>query len=174
MRGYPDLSLRVARVLAERIESMDRHVVSMAVQPVAAPVVAGVPKAPAAKTPAGAKGVVQQKLLDVFEMLYTAKALTRFSVAVLGCPVEGSAANLREEIRAGEVKALIFPADEAVSMTIEAQDAGWFQLHVFTPENTRPRRYDPVAIRVGDRFVLSLPQQKLSALPGLRARDWRA
>ena len=46
------------------------------------------------------------------------RAFTRFSVAMLGCPVEGFASNTFAEIRAGDVKALVLPWDEPVDMRI--------------------------------------------------------
>src|SRR5436190_2020244 len=69
---------------------------------------------PAAADSGGTKAQIRARLLETFESLYTLKALSRFSVAVLGCPVEGVASNVVDEIRVGDVKALIFPAGEAV------------------------------------------------------------
>jgi hypothetical protein len=74
---------------------------------------------------------------------------------VLGCPVEGTASNLIEEIRVGDVKALIMPAGEPVEMQIEAYGAGVFNLHYFTPERPAPVRFGPVGIQPRDLFTFS-------------------
>src|SRR5882724_10083557 len=100
---------------------------------VPAPVVAAPARAVmAAPAGEGMKAQMHSKLLDMFQSLYAVRALTRFSVAVLGCPVEGAAFNIVNQIRVGAVKALFFPADEAVDMRIAAGEPGCFTLHVFT------------------------------------------
>jgi len=114
---------------------------------------------------------VQQALLQTFESLYMLKALTRFSVAVLGCPVEGAASNVVEEIRVGDVKALLFPAEEAVELDIAAYEAGSFTLHVFVPTRRGPLRFGPVPIRPEDRFQLSLRGTSIALRHGDRPID---
>jgi hypothetical protein len=109
-----------------------------------------------AQASSGTKAEIQNTLLDTFQRLYTMKALTRFSVAVLGCPVEGSAGNLLGQIRAGDVKALFFPAGEAVEMSIAASEPGAFTLHVFTPDQPRPAAFGPVEISPQDDVRLFL------------------
>ncbi len=116
---------------------------------------------------ASVKAAVQQSLLRTFEWFYMVKAFTRFSVAVLGCPVEGATSNLIDEIRLGDVKALIVPAGEPVEVRIEAFGAGSFSLHVFTPQRAAPVRFGPVPIQPRDRFTLRLPALEL-AKSGLR------
>jgi CRP-like cAMP-binding protein len=111
---------------------------------------------------ASVKAAVQERLLNTFERLYMVKAFTRFSVAVLGCPVEGAASNLIDEIRVGDVKALILPAGEPVEVRIEAFGAGSFSLHVFTPQLAAPVRFGPVPIQPRDRFTLRLPVLELA------------
>jgi CRP-like cAMP-binding protein len=175
MEKNPQLSIRLARVLAERLRQADAHSQAVVTAPV--PVVV-VPVGPAitasngsvivngaygaVATPTG-KAAVQQRLLDAFDRLYMAKAFTRFSVAVLGCPVEGHASNLIEEFRVGEVKALVVPADQPVNLAIEAYGAGAFNLHVFTPQTHAPHRFGPIAIQPRDRFMLQLPNITLKA-----------
>lgn len=171
MEKNPQISIRLARILAERLRQADER--NQAAPPPPAPVAVaatangtatnGTAASQRDTTPAelSGKAAVQQRLLGAFERLYTVKAFTRFSVAVLGCPVEGAASNLIEEIRVGEVKALIVPADESVEMHIEAYGAGSFNLHVFTPEQAGPVRFGPVAIEPEDRFVLRLPEMAL-------------
>jgi CRP/FNR family transcriptional regulator, cyclic AMP receptor protein len=170
MSHNPQLAIQLARSLAERLRKTDDVSRTAPVQALAS----SLPPAAAMNGTGGSgvKAAIQEKLLSLFERLYTAKAFTRFSVALLGCPVEGTAANLIEEIRVGDVKVLIFPAGEPVEVQIQAYGAGSFNLHVFTPEESSPVRFDPVAILPGDRFVLNLPGMSLSC-GSRRARTWR-
>ena len=113
------------------------------------------------------KADIQKQLIETFEMLYTLKAFTRFSVAILGCPVEGSAARALGVIRLGDVKAVLLPSSGPVEMGIEAWGAGEFQLHVFHPAlfgtgAPRALRFNPVPIQPNDRFILSLPDAILT------------
>jgi CRP-like cAMP-binding protein len=166
MSKNPQLAIRLARSLAERLRNTDDRSGGAAPAPavLASEIIGTVEHnvSVGAIPPESRKAAVQQRLLNVFEWLYTAKAFTRFSVALLGCPVEGTAVNLIEEIRVGDVKALILPAGEAVEMNIEAYGAGSFNLHVFTPERPSAIRFEPVTIRPGDRFTLDLPAMALS------------
>jgi hypothetical protein len=77
-------------------------------------------------------------------------------VAVLGCPVEGTAANVVDQIRVGDVKALFFPANQPVDLRIAAQEPGWFTLDVFTPASAEPRRFGPVAVVPADSVHMTL------------------
>src|SRR5262249_15258767 len=104
----------------------------------------------------GTKEKVQKSLLGAFEKLYTMKALTRFSVAILGCPVEGIATNALGEIRMGDVKALLLPADEAVDMRIAAFAPGSFTLDVLTPTHAQAVRFGPEPICPEDSVALRL------------------
>src|SRR5882724_2694924 len=116
MNKFPEIPIRMARVLADRLRVANEKLVAGPAPAVAAALpatpVSGAPTpapaAPAAavgSTPAatstngaapgapeadGTKAQIHKKVLETFESLYTLKALSRFSVAVLGCPVEGS------------------------------------------------------------------------------------
>ena len=180
MNKYPEIPIGMARVLAERVRHANEEVVSSApaapapdgtitppappaaadpAVPAAAPVaaatekVAVVPVAPAAD---GLKIKIHSTLLETFQSLYTIKALSRFSVAVLGCPVEGTASNTIDQIRIGDVKALFFPADEPVDMKIATLTPGWFTLDVFTPSSAAPERFGPVAVDPGDSVHMTV------------------
>jgi len=187
MEKYPQLSIRLARVLAERLRKSDQklrlmleQVGELAPDKFAAGSTHSNTILPletklnevailsAVESPhgmflayGGAKAAVQNTLLGAFQQLYMAKAFTRFSVAVLGCPVEGVSERLIEEIRIGEVKALILPSDGDSSVEIEAYGAGSFTLHVFTPGLIGPTRFGPVDIQPNDRFTLNLPGMTL-------------
>jgi hypothetical protein len=177
MNKYPEIPIRMAKVLAERLREANAKIVAAtppqgplannevpapAAQPGAVPVPAPVPPSPAnglKPAPAAAadttKAQIHSKLLETFEKLYTLKALSRFSVAVLGCPVEGTASNVVEQIRVGDVKALFFPAGEPIEMKIAASQPGWFTLDVFTPLSGVPHHFGPVAVDPRDDVRLS-------------------
>ena len=177
MQKYPEIPIRVARLLAERLRAADEkltHVeASKGAEPTVVPVVvvngAQSSTAPASTDTAAksegdaasGKQKVQQSLLSAFDKLYTMKAFTRFSVAVLGCPVEGVAENAIGLIREGDVKAVILPADEPVRMSIEAQAPGAFTLHVFTPAGAGPTCFGPLEIRPEDDVALLLEGGKV-------------
>jgi hypothetical protein len=92
--------------------------------------------------------------------------MTRFSIAVLGCPVEGFAANAIDEICVGDVKVFILPATEPVDLAISAWADGNFNLHVFHPDSAAPLRFGPVPIHETDSFHLSLPAMSLETAAG--------
>jgi len=104
--------------------------------------------------PEGTKAQIHSRMLSTFQSLYTLKALSRFTVAVLGCPVEGISADTLEQIRVGEVKALFFPADSPVEMNIQATEPGSFTLDVFTPSAAVPHHFGPVEIVPGDKICM--------------------
>jgi hypothetical protein len=177
MNKYPEIPIRMARVLAERVrvanDTIGELTRKLAAQPptasaqaraeapsgsTGAPQVYASPAAPAGEngTANGTKAKIQKTLLDTFESLYTMKAMTRLSVAVLGCPVEGRASNTIEEIRCGDVKALFFPAEEQVRLTIDADRPGDFTLHVFTPGTAWPVRFGPLAIEPHAPYTLQI------------------
>lgn len=183
MQKYPEIPIRVARLLADRLRTADEKLAEMhAAESSASAKANGKPAAaeasskngsapPAAEDGLTGKQKVQQSLLDVFQNLYTLKAFTRFSVAVLGCPVEGLAANTVDQIRVGDVKALIFPAHEPVAMRIAATRPGSFTLHVFVPEVASPRRFGPVSIAPDDRVTLLVEKGEVALHQTPRACD---
>jgi hypothetical protein len=107
-------------------------------------------------TAATGKAKVQDALLSFFENLYTVKAMTRFSVAILGCPVEAEGPGIVDQVRAGDVKAVIVRADRPALLRIVAREAGCFTLDVLTPESGPRRRCGPEPIRPGDDVTLRL------------------
>ena len=187
MQKYPEIPIRVARMLADRLRTADEKLAAIpgghggpAPAPAAAPAADpgaaaaasnnGTGATPAEGQPQGNKAKVQQALLGAFQNLYTLKAFTRFSVAVLGCPVEGASPELAAEIRIGDVKALILDTSQGASVNIGAHGAGAFTLHVFTPEAGTPLRFGPVPIREGDRFELRVQDAQARLKPIRSAR----
>lgn len=98
---------------------------------------------------------VHRTLLSAFENLYAMKALTRFSVGVLGCPVEGSASNLVERFEVGDVKVLVFPAGEPVELRVAAFELGEFTLNILSPESLAAARFGPIQITPGNDVFAS-------------------
>jgi CRP-like cAMP-binding protein len=188
MNKYPEIPIRMARVLAERLRVANEKLAAApppaqaaaqaapATAPTPVPASPAVPAAPAAAATngavppapadAGTKAQIRDKLIQTFQSLYTLKALSRFSVAVLGCPVEGTASNTVDEIRVGDVKALFFPAGEPVDMRIAATAPGSFTLDVFTPAGAGPYHFGPVAVDPGDQVRLTMAGREISLLRG--------
>jgi CRP-like cAMP-binding protein len=162
---HPELALRLARVLAERLRIANDKLASAETAQVVPPPPGAAPAVPAngtataagktaAESDASTKSKVQASMLDTFQKLYSLKALVRFSVAVLGCPVEGSAANIIEQIRVGETKAILLPADEPVALDILASEHGSFSVHLFSPGSETPLGFGPLPITPTDQFQL--------------------
>jgi CRP-like cAMP-binding protein len=162
MQRYPELPIRVARLLAERLRLMDERLASgpQLVPPAlttAAP--PGNGKATAHMSAnTGTKEKLQEKVLEIFKSLYSLKAFTPFSVAVLGCSVEGYSRQLIEQIRIGDVKAPILPADQSFEVDILADQPGSFTLTVLTPGGERPVQFGPLAVNRESRFQLNVPR----------------
>jgi hypothetical protein len=105
------------------------------------------------------------------------KAMVRFSVAVLGCPVEAASAGVIARERVGETQVFLLPADGRAGLDLAAIGAGAFTLHVFTPGSATPCRFGPVPIRAGDRFQLRLNRASVAlrntdSAPGHRLTNY--
>lgn len=193
MNKYPEIPIRMARVLAERLRLANEKLAAapppVATAPVATPA-SGPPPAPASASPSqplttpngaapvvappeGTKAQIRDRLLQTFQSLYTLKALSRFSVAVLGCPVEGLAGNTVDQIRVGDVKALFFPAGEPVEMRIAAREPGSFTLDVFTPSSEAPYHFGPVAVDPHDDVRMTLVSEEVILRHGERDIPFR-
>ncbi len=158
---YPEIAIQMAKALAGRIRAMNEKVSqpstpAPAPEPAAAPPpapaqpvpVASVSEAAAAAAPAAkasgngsspdssAKNKVRDFLIDTFNFLYTIKAITRFSAAVVGCPVHvhferPGTETLQAVI--GDVKIALFPASEDQVLGIDAYAEGDFSATVLRP-----------------------------------------
>ena len=177
-RKYPQLTLRLAKVLAERLRATQGQLAEyqqLATQPSpgdspALPA-AGSQGAGLASLAAG-KGRIEQSLLETFQQLYLMKAMVRFSVAVLGCPVEAASAGVIARERVGETQMFLLPEGGA-GLDLAAIGAGAFTLHVFTPGCATPCRFGPVPIRAGDRFQLRLNRASVALRNSDPAKDHR-
>ncbi|MFN0164887.1 MAG: Crp/Fnr family transcriptional regulator [Bryobacteraceae bacterium] len=173
MNKYPEIPIRTARVLAERLRVAHEKLTpaSAATPPGAAvgksaavPATGtngqppSVPKPDADSSPAadGTKAKIQKSLINTFSALYTVKAMTRFSVAVLGCPVRGVAQGAVDAWTVGDVKVYIFPTGRPARLDIQAEHPATFSLHVFAPHNDEAVRFAPVAIQPGQNARLTI------------------
>jgi hypothetical protein len=84
---------------------------------------------------------VRDFLVETFSSLYTMKALTRFSAAVVGCPVlvrpempDGDVA----QDSVGEVKLVLFPATANRTLLLEAFDEGTYSATILRPGTEGP------------------------------------
>ena len=158
---YPEIAIQMAKALAGRIRAANekmtqpqQHAASpeAAPAPPAAPAqpvpVASVPETVSAQASASkasdngsnsdssAKNKLRDFLVDTFNFLYTVKALTRFSVAVVGCPVsvriEHPGAETLQAV-VGDVKIALFPAFEDQVLGIDAYEEGDFSATILRP-----------------------------------------
>jgi CRP-like cAMP-binding protein len=150
MNKYPEIAVQMAKALAGRIRATNEKMSQTGGAPAPAPVSAA-PSAPqqapsaTSVTPAAAaepsngasspaKDKVRDFLVDTFSFLYTMKALTRFSAAIVGCPVSVSATG--DGIASADiygVKVVVFPADRDEELSIDAFGAGPYTATVFRP-----------------------------------------
>lgn len=181
MNRHPVISIELAKGLAERLrittEKLTAQNVSTA--PIAdepaksssGPSVSDKGQAPVDGTNSGSqlpwsssKKDVQNFLVDTFSRFYTMKAMTRFSAAVIGCPVSVEVSNPRQVARRrfGEVEVLLFPISEAHDLHFSAYADGSVSATVLMPsessEGVLIRSFQfPVAER--QQFQLRLPSQ---------------
>jgi hypothetical protein len=66
------------------------------------------------------------------------------------------AENVIGQIRVGDVKALVFLANEPVEMKIVAHEPGWFTLDVFTPSSEKPHHFGPLAVDPCDKVRMTM------------------
>lgn len=176
MNKHPEIPIRMARVLAERLRVANEKLSAAPPAPPLAPADPGTaPAQPAAPAPSnngsappasaseeGTKKRIEKALLEAFSSLYTMKAMTRFSVAVLGCPVQGLTEQAADWWSVGDVKVYLFPAGEPASLRIKASAPGEFSLRVFHASADRPVQYLGVAIRPENDVTLRIGPRAVS------------
>ena len=82
------------------------------------------------------KGKVRDLLVDAFAPLYAMKTLTRFSMAVIGCPVRVEAENGSRRVlqtAVHDVKVFLFPARRNQTLRLEAFGSGNVSATVLRP-----------------------------------------
>jgi CRP/FNR family cyclic AMP-dependent transcriptional regulator len=111
------------------------------------------------------KAKTKDFLVDIFKPIYLMKEMTRFSVAIVGCPVEVCPENPNEEIlqaRVEGVRIFIYPAAATQILQINAYGDGDFSTAVFRPCSDRhpwPRNLFRFTGKVskGDMLRLYIP-----------------
>jgi hypothetical protein len=184
---YPEIAIQMAKALAGRIraanEKMSQPLPGSVVTPggevpaaIAQPAAPPSPTGPSAgseargkasnngaSSEASAKNKVKDFIVDTFDFLYTVKALTRFSAAVVGCPVTidaGSPGPNAAQAVIGGVKVALFPATSDRVIRIDAYDEGGFTAAVFQPAICKtPARFFRCDSHVAkkDRLYLHIP-----------------
>jgi len=157
---YPEIAIQMAKALAGRIRASNEKMTqplpaSLVTQPglesrpgaqpadpshatgaSTAGEARGKPSDNGASSEASAKNKVKDFIVDTFDFLYTVKALTRFSAAVVGCPVTietGSHGTHGAQAVIEGVKVALFPATEDRIIRIDAYADGAFTAAVFQP-----------------------------------------
>ena len=92
LNKYPEIALQMARALAARLRSTDEKMWQGAkATPPPAPVQSGAqaqePSPPAESEPRSDRQKIKDMLADTVSWVYPLKAVTQFSLAVVGCPV---------------------------------------------------------------------------------------
>ena len=111
------------------------------------------------------KDRVQNMMVGMFGTMYVVKAMTRFSMAMVGCPVSVSAetrsAEVVETVLDG-VKVVVFPAGSDQKIRIEAYGDGELSATVLRPGQAgRGREVEAIRwegpVRRNERFELQVP-----------------
>jgi len=106
----------------------------------------------------GTKDKVRDFLVDTFDFLYTMKALTRFSVAVIGCPVNVRTAGRGTACdEVGGVKLVVFPSDRDEELRIRAYGHGPYSATVLRPRACGDSFAAAGEVQPGSRLVLRVP-----------------
>lgn len=179
MNKYPEIAVQMAKSLAGRIRatndrmgqpfsqvaaSAESAATSSSAATTAAPVapVTSGTAPPAPAQDSSTKGKIRDSLVSAFSMLYTMKALTRFSVALVGCPVQLSAEGPGSPVihdSVDDVKVAVFPASRSQVLEIRAWADGAFSATVLQPNPSgsfAASRFDG-AIRNEQRLNLYVP-----------------
>lgn len=191
LKKHPEIALQMLKSLVSRIRSTnDRISSSRAAQPAAAPAPPPVSPPPASSTPldgigaateritaalpkpedmvkmySSTKDRVQNMLVGMFGTMYVVKAMTRFSMAMVGCPVTARAEQgdpeILETVIEG-VKVVLFPSRSHQRIRIAAYADGELSATVFRPVGRgRRRQVETVRwegpVRRNEIFALDVP-----------------
>ena len=105
------------------------------------------------KTYSSTKSKTKDFLVDLFQPIYLMKEMTRFSMAIVGCPVTVQARNRQQEVlqaEIGGVKVVVFPASGNQVLSIDAYADGRFSTTIFRPVDHRKPSKASVACFEGD------------------------
>jgi hypothetical protein len=142
---HPQLAIQMVKALAARLRATNHRIVGPAKTP--APEIPQPRSSPAPAEASGhpflplplmrpseliesyttTKGKVKDLLIDVFSPIYAARTMTRFSMAVIGCPVTVRPENAEFSSPIGivhDVKVCLLPAGAHQTLSIGAYDDG--------------------------------------------------
>jgi hypothetical protein len=127
------------------------------------------------------KDRVQGMVVGMFGAMYVVKAMTRFSMAMVGCPVtvkpKRPAAGVFETV-IDDIKIVIFPARRGQTIRIEAYDDGELSATVLRPGQAGcPAEVDAIRwegpVRKQEQFDLEVPATKICPRERSRPRPCR-
>ena len=93
------------------------------------------------KASSGGKDQVKNFLIDAFGFIYMVKAMTRFSAALIGCPVEVESVVAGPEVAQATidgVKIVVFPASANQVLRILPYDNGRYSATIMHPDASAP------------------------------------
>jgi CRP/FNR family transcriptional regulator, cyclic AMP receptor protein len=143
MNQYPEIAIQTARALAARLRDTDERVgqYSLAVhgshgEPPDAVSTASSPAFREDDRAFGERERIKGLLADSFGFSHVLKSLTRFSLAVVGCPVtvhpEAPASEMLQTA-ISDIKLVLFPASEPQVLRLDAFGDGNFSASIFRP-----------------------------------------
>lgn len=190
INAYPEIAIQMAKGLAERLRATTEKVSSRAAG-ASGPATSGQQAAsssdtqtgPGAPPPAGpadtsrsdqnggsTKTQIRDFLVNTFKSFYTVKAFTRFSVAVVGCPVQvhvdpGGGRCFTAEL--GEVRLAILPSSRDQVLTLTATGEGRVSITVLRPAASKGgsplvSRFEDQVLQ-GQRLRLHLPSGRAAS-----------
>jgi len=146
---YPEIGFQIAKALAGRIRATNERLEQQAAGPaqaqvVVAKVVTSGGSHPSVSTSGtletsrepNIKEKMRDLMTDTFGFLYGVKAMTRFSAALIGCPVTVDPETTGPYVlqtQIDDVKIVIFPASQNQMLRIAAFDDGAFSATIFQP-----------------------------------------
>ncbi len=135
LHKYPEIALQMAKTLAARLRSTDEHLWEKRVA-VPEPRIAVVEAPPQSSQPKTDIQRVKDSMTDAVSWVYLLKSVTKFSLAVVGCPVKvtletkASRSFIRE---IGPLKIVVVPSDETHMLGIHAFADGAFKATIIRP-----------------------------------------
>jgi CRP-like cAMP-binding protein len=170
MNKHPQIAIHMVRALAERLRATNARVVQ---SPAPAPSpVAGELRPKSKESSAcdgfsafslpgkifdayrGTKDQVKDLLLNAFMPIYAARTMTRFSMAVIGCPVNVQSASPAFGVTVDDVKVFFFPHGRHQILDIDAYGDGALSIAVLRPG--LGASYLRTAVRRNDRLRLNV------------------
>jgi len=174
MNKHPQLAIQMVKALVSRLRATNARITQA---PAPAPLRQGgeQPSESAAPPPASirslpalptqeigraytrTKGAVKDMLVGVFAPLYVARAMTRFSMAVIGCPVTVQAGPGVLTTVVDDVKVCVFPSTRHRTLDLRAYGDGDVSVTVLRPNgaaNVRRR------IRRSENWRLHVPSRR--------------